>query len=125
MRLPRRTIILGIIYLFNPTKTHLLFLNSRWADPRYIRHLRLVPPLATVVLLIPRFRLVRGHRMSTTELSYGRAHEDPDDIPLLRLFCAQLAMAMKKNGLDQHPAVPRWLEIAREDPLPEVRNAVL
>ena len=26
MRLPRRTIILGIIYLFNPTKTHLLFL---------------------------------------------------------------------------------------------------
>ena len=66
-----------------------------------------------------------GLNYLATELSYGRAHEDPDDLPLLRLFCAQLAMTMKKNGLDQHPAVARWLEIAREDPLPEVRNAVL
>ena len=65
-----------------------------------------------------------GLNYLATELSYDRAHEDPDDIPLLRLFCAQLAMAMAKNGLDQHPAVARWLEIAREDPLPEVRNAV-
>ena len=41
-----------------------------------------------------------------------------------RLFCAQLAAAMAKDGLHQHPAVVHWLEIAREDPLPEVRNAV-
>ena len=31
---------------------------------------------------------------------------------------------MAKDGLHQHPAVVHWLEIAREDPLPEVRNAV-
>ena len=35
-----------------------------------------------------------------------------------------LAAAMAKDGLHQHPAVARWLEMAREDPLPEVRNAV-
>ena len=65
-----------------------------------------------------------GLNYLATELSYGRAHEDPDGIPLLRLFCAQLAIAMAKNGLAQHSAVTRWLEIAREDPLPEVRNAL-
>ena len=65
-----------------------------------------------------------GLNYLATELSYDRAHEGPDDMPLLRLFCAQLAMAMKKSGLEQHTAVARWLDIARDDPLPEVRNAV-
>ena len=65
-----------------------------------------------------------GLNYLATELSYDRTHEDPDDLPLLRLFCAQLAMAMKNNGLDQQPSVARWLEIAKSDPLPEVRNAV-
>ena len=60
----------------------------------------------------------------TTELSYDRDHEKPDDIPLLRLLCTELAVAMAKDGQDQHPAIARWLEIAKEDPLPEVRNAV-
>ena len=64
-----------------------------------------------------------GLNYLATELSYDRDHEDPDDLPLLRLLCARLAMAMKKNGLDQHPAVERWLEIVKADPLPEVRNA--
>ena len=59
-----------------------------------------------------------------TELSYDRDHENPDDIPLLRLLCAQLAVAMAKDGQDQHSAIARWLEIAKEDPLPEVRDAV-
>ncbi len=58
------------------------------------------------------------------ELRYDREHDAPDDVPLQRLFCAQLAVAMAKDGLNQHPAVVRWLEIAKEDPLPEVRNAV-
>ena len=57
------------------------------------------------------------------ELRYGRTHNAPDEVPLQRLFCAQLAEAMAKDGL-QHSAVAKWLEIAREDPLPEVRNAV-
>ena len=59
-----------------------------------------------------------------TELSYDRDHETPDDIPLLRLLCTELAVTMAKDGRDQHPAIARWLEIAKEDPLPEVRNAV-
>ena len=65
-----------------------------------------------------------GLNYLATELSYDRYHENPDSIPLQRLFCAQLALAMAKDGLDQQSAVTRWLEIAREDPLPEVRNAV-
>ena len=65
-----------------------------------------------------------GLNYFATELSYDRSHENPDDIPLLRLLCAQLVMAMAKDGLNQHSAVTRWLEIARQDPLPEVRNAV-
>ncbi len=58
-----------------------------------------------------------------TELSYDRDHENPDDIPLLRLLCAELAVAVAKDGSNQHSAVVRWLEIAKGDPLPEVRNA--
>ena len=65
-----------------------------------------------------------GLNYLATELSYGRAHEDPDGIPLLRQLCAQLAVAMAKEGLVQYSAATRWLEIAREDPLPEVRNAL-
>ena len=59
-----------------------------------------------------------------TELSYDNAHDSTEDVPLLRLLCVRLAVAMAKNGQDQHPIVARWLEIAKEDPLPEVRNAV-
>ena len=58
-----------------------------------------------------------------TELSYDRDHGNPDDIPLLRLRCTELAVALAKDGSNQHHAVARWLEIAKDDPLPEVRNA--
>jgi len=57
------------------------------------------------------------------ELRYDRKHDTPDEVPLQRLFCAQLAEAMAKDGM-RHSAVAKWLEIAKEDPLPEVRNAV-
>ena len=59
-----------------------------------------------------------------TELSYDRDHENPDDIPLLRRLCTELAVEMAKDGQHQHPAIVRWLESAKEDPLPEVRDAV-
>ena len=59
-----------------------------------------------------------------TELSYERVQESTEDIPELRLLCTRLAVAMAKNGQDQYPAVTRWLEIAKDDPLPEVRNVV-
>ena len=58
------------------------------------------------------------------ELRYERRHDDPDEVPLERLFCAELAAAMAEDGLQEHPTVAQWLEIARQDPLPEVRNAV-
>ena len=58
------------------------------------------------------------------EMRYDREHEAPDEVPSKRLLCVQLAAAMAQDEVDQHPAVARWLEIARDDPLPEVRNAV-
>ena len=63
-----------------------------------------------------------GLRYLTTELSYDRHHEDPEDIPLLRLLTTEMAVAMAKDGLDSDPAVAEWLESAKGDPLPEVRN---
>ena len=65
-----------------------------------------------------------GLRYLAQELRYDRNHENPDEVPRKRLYCAELAAAMTKCGLSESPAVARWLEIAREDPLPEVRNAV-
>ena len=58
-----------------------------------------------------------------TELRYNRDHENLEEIPLLRLFTTQLVVAMSKAGLDQHPSVDAWLQMAKEDPLPEIRRA--
>ena len=65
-----------------------------------------------------------GLRYLAEELRYDREHDNPEAVPSQRLLCAKLAAAMARDGLDQEPAVALWLEIAREDPLPEVRNAV-
>ena len=65
-----------------------------------------------------------GLRYLAQELQYDREHEKPDEVPRKRLYCAQLAAAMAKCGLDESPIVARWLEMARKDPLPEVREAV-
>ena len=65
-----------------------------------------------------------GLRYLAQELRYDREHENPDEVPTIRLYCAELAAAMAKCGLDKNPAVVPWLEIARDDPLPEVRDAV-
>ena len=63
-----------------------------------------------------------GLRYLATELSYDRHHENPEDIPLWRLLTTELAVAMAKNVQDPDPVVAEWLEAAKEDPLPEVRN---
>ena len=65
-----------------------------------------------------------GLRYLAQELQYDREHEDPDEVPRKRLYCAKLTAAMAKSGLDKSPAVAAWLDIAREDPLPELRQAV-
>ena len=58
------------------------------------------------------------------ELRYDREHENPEEVPRKRLYCAELATAMAKSGLEGRTAVSVWLDTAREDPLPEVRHAV-
>ena len=65
-----------------------------------------------------------GLRYLAQELRYDREHENPDEVPRQRLYCAKLAVAMAKCGLDKNPAVVPWLETAKDDPLPEVRNTV-
>lgn len=57
------------------------------------------------------------------ELRYDREHDPDFDVPLLRWHCAHLALAMAERGFGDDPAVTRWLEASKEDPLPEVRYA--
>ena len=60
------------------------------------------------------------------ELRYDRDHDQEGnvDVPLLRLFCTQLAKSMAQRGHEGDPVVARWLELGRVDPLPEVRYTV-
>ena len=59
------------------------------------------------------------------ELRYDREpmQDDNIDVPLLRWRSTQLAYAMAAHSSENAPAVSRWLEMAEEDPLPEVRYA--
>lgn len=68
--------------------------------------------------------VLQGLSYLAEELRYNRKHEDPEEIPFLRLLCAELAVAMAKDGQAEQPEISCWLSMAREDPLPEVRNAV-
>lgn len=57
------------------------------------------------------------------ELRYDREHDLDlkDEIPLLRWRSAQLAVSMSNSGYGDDPNISRWLAIADEDPMPEVR----
>ena len=68
---------------------------------------------------------IHGLRYLTQELRYDREHEDASAIPEKRLYCVKLAVAMANSGMEDDPVITRWLEMAREDPLPEVRYAAL
>lgn len=59
------------------------------------------------------------------ELRYDRDHGEDDEvkIPLLRWGCAHLALAMSAYGYEDDSTVTRWVEVAKDDPLPEVRHA--
>ena len=57
------------------------------------------------------------------ELRYDREHDLDIDVPLLRWRCTHLALAMAECGLGDDPAVGRWAENIKNDPLPEVRYA--
>ena len=67
---------------------------------------------------------LQGLSYLTEELRYDREDHGPDDdVPLLRWRSAQLALSMAEAGSKNAPAVSRWLEIAENDPLPELRYA--
>ena len=74
--------------------------------------------------------VLQGLGFLAEELRYDKEHDqdeqenDPNaqnDIPLQRWCCARLALSMANQGLKDNPVISRWLEIAKEDPLPEVR----
>ena len=57
------------------------------------------------------------------ELRYDAIHDEDIDVPLLRWGCTHLSIAMAEHGFDHEPAVARWVENAKDDPLPEIRHA--
>ena len=68
--------------------------------------------------------VVQGLSYMIDELSYRkhRDHFDDVDVPLLRWRCAQLANAISIHRSNiTEPVISRWIEIAKHDPLPEVR----
>ena len=67
--------------------------------------------------------VLQGLGYLVEELRYDRDHDLNDDVPLLRWCSVQLALSMAEHGSKDAPAVSRWLEIAENDPLPEVRYA--
>ena len=66
----------------------------------------------------------QGLAYLSEELRYDREHSEESEVPLLRMRCAELALAMSKRGLANHPSVSGWLEEAQRDPYPEVRGVV-
>ena len=70
-----------------------------------------------------RHSALQGLGYLVEELRYDKEHDRDADVPFLRWACAHLALAMAECGLGDNPAVTRWLESTKEDPLPEVRHA--
>ena len=67
---------------------------------------------------------LQGLDYLSEELRYERKHDQNNiDVPLLRWRSAQLALSMAEHGFEDAPAVARWLELVKTDPLPEVRYA--
>ena len=58
------------------------------------------------------------------ELQYDSQQDDDYNVPRLRWLCSQLALAMRKRGFDDHKAIRRWQQEAKEDPLPELRHEI-
>ena len=71
-----------------------------------------------------RHLVLKGLGYLAEELRYDR--EDPFDgeldVPLARWRSTQVARAMAVQGLSEHPVVRRWLQLGKDDPLPEVRH---
>lgn len=68
--------------------------------------------------------VLRGLGYLAEELRYDRedAYAGKLDIPLARWRSAQVARALAMQGMSKHPIVLRWLELGKDDPLPQVRH---
>ena len=64
-----------------------------------------------------------GLNYMASELSYDQEPGD-EETYRLRLRCAKLASSMSKAGLSDQPAVSNWLEVAANDPFPEIRQSL-
>jgi len=49
---------------------------------------------------------------------------DRIDIPFVRCNCVELAIAMLKGAYSRNAVLLKWIEAAKDDPLPELRNQV-
>ena len=65
-----------------------------------------------------------GLSYMVTELNYDPAREVQFDVPLRRILCAQLAMAIAEDGHDSDADIAYWTSVATDDPFPDVRNAI-
>jgi hypothetical protein len=65
---------------------------------------------------------IHGLTALLEEASYTRS-EQAFDVPVIRAGCFLLAAAMAAAGFATERVVSRWLAEAKDDPLPEVRNA--
>ena len=72
-----------------------------------------------------RYQVLQGLGSLVEKLRYDREHDQDDDfdVPLLRWRCTHLALTMAECGFGDNPAVIRWSENIKNDPLPEVRYA--
>ena len=66
--------------------------------------------------------VLQGLSYLIEELRYDREDEDVDYVPTIRFLCAQLAKSMAQKGYAESSVICRWVDIAKEDPLPEVRH---
>jgi len=70
--------------------------------------------------------VLRGLGYLAEELRFDReqAFGAEFDVPLARWRCTQVARAMATRGLAEDPVIRKWLEMGKDDPLPEVRRVV-
>lgn len=63
-----------------------------------------------------------GYLVEVVRYDRERLTEEVADVPLTRWRCVRVARTLAREGLDESPVVRRWLEVGKEDPLPEVRH---
>jgi len=68
---------------------------------------------------------LRGLSYLLEELRYDWDDAElKNDLPDLRNYSVQLALSMLKHGILDSDTIRQWIQTAKSDPLPELRNAV-